>query len=97
VKDKEFTILAVIVGILGLLWWLWERKNTAANAATAPAPEADFSNWPMGSVPDATFTPQSLPALTINVANQTPNLLTNQYMPLFGFVGMAQGSNWGGM
>jgi len=89
-KDKEFTLLALVFAVAALFWWLWERSHQ--NPATSPAPKADFSNWPMGSIPPSTFMPQSLGNVAINIANQSPNLLTNQYMPLFGFVGMAQGT-----
>lgn len=86
-KEKEFTILMVIVGIVIILWYWWEKRQ-AASAVTAPAPEADFENWPMDQTPD--YTPPDVPS--IYIGNQTPNLLSQQYIPLFGFIGMAQGT-----
>lgn len=88
-KEKEFTILMVIVGVVIILWYWWEKRN-AANAMTAPAPETDFSNWPMDTPAD--YAPQSLDGLTLNIPNQMPSLLSDQYIPLFGFIGMAQGT-----
>jgi hypothetical protein len=85
-KEKEFTILMVIVAAAIILWYWWEKRQ-AANAVTAPAPSSDFSNWPMDQTPD--YTP---PTVNLDIGNQTPNLLSQQYMPLFGFVGMAQGT-----
>lgn len=86
-KEKEFTILAVIVGIVLILWFWWEKRQSA-NAVTTPAPEQDFGNWPMtDNLPD-----YSPPQLTLDIGNQTPNLLSQQYIPLFGFIGMAQGT-----
>lgn len=86
-KEKEFTILAVIVGIAIILWYWWEKRQ-AVNAVTGPAPSQDFTNWPMEQTPD--YTPPNIPDILIG--NQTPNLLSQQYMPLFGFIGMAQGT-----
>lgn len=91
-KDKEFTILAVIVGILGILWWLWEKRKSAQQSATAPAPTADFSNWPMDNVSPENYMPPTLNGLQINIPDQLAGLLSNQYIPLFGFVGIAQGT-----
>lgn len=88
-REKDFAILAVIVGVLIILWFWWEKRN-ATSAVSAPAPEQDFENWPMEQTPD--YTPQSIPDITIG--NQTPNLLSQQYIPLFGFVGVAQGTQW---
>ena len=88
-KEKAFTVLAVVVGAVIILWFWWEKRQ-AANAVTAPAPEADFANWPMDTPAD--YSPPDLSHLTIDIANQTPNLLSQQYMPLFGFVGVAQGT-----
>lgn len=89
-NEKDFVILAVVAGIVMVFWWMHERRVNAAQAVTGPAPEADFGNWPMNTGTD--YSPPSLDGLSINIANQTPNLLTNQYIPLFGFVGMAQGT-----
>lgn len=92
-NDKEFSILAIVVAIAGFFWYWWEKKhNIAATPAGLPSafpadpygPMADYSPPEMTTMPD----------LQINIANQTPNLLTNQMIPLFGFVGMAQGTFW---
>jgi hypothetical protein len=88
-KEKEFTILALIVGVVIILWFWWEKRQ-AANTASAPAPEQDFGNWPMtDNLPD-----YSPPTIQLNIANQTPNLLSDKMIPLFGFIGVAQGTYW---
>jgi len=92
VNDKEYTKLAFIALGLLLLWWLWRRRQAAQAASTqaqAPTtttgdPEQDvFTNGPapIGSLGD----------LNVNINNQGLGYLSNQYIPLFGFVGMAQG------
>lgn len=88
-NEKEFTVLAVIAAAVLILWFWWEKKK-AAGAVTAPAPQADFGNWPMDTGTD--YSPPNLSDLQINIGNQTPNLLSQQYMPLFGFIGEAQGT-----
>jgi hypothetical protein len=96
-KDKAFRNFALICGGIALLWWLHERNVEAAQAAdNAQAPTPQTSDNPIDQVfssnPSA-FTPQTLPNSTINVdvSNQGLGMLSNQYIPLFGFVGMEQG------
>jgi hypothetical protein len=90
VNDKEFTVLAILAGMVGILWWLIERNKSQS---TTPAGQPDAfpvnPDWPMSAVTGDQFEPANL---NVNIANQSANLLSNQYIPLFGFVGMAQGS-----
>lgn len=91
--DKNYARFALIAGGCALLYWLYQRKMNAENALQFPqAPQIPTD--PMGDVyaadPDG-FNPQSLGDVNINIANQGLGYLTNQYIPLFGFVGMAQG------
>lgn len=86
-REKSFTILMLITAAVIIIWFWWEKRQ-AANAATAPAPEQDFANWPMDTSQD--YSPPSIPDIVIG--NQTPNLLSDQYTPLFGFIGVAQGT-----
>lgn len=90
-NDKHFRNFALAIGSAALLYWLYKRKQSA-HSMTQEAPEPVAANDPMNAVysnnPGA-FNPPSLG--TINIDNQGLSYLSNQYMPLFGFVGMAQG------
>jgi hypothetical protein len=94
VKDKEFTTLAIVAALVGIVWWLYERRQAqAGEPAGVVAGAFPASPWgPMDGVNPETFMPPNLSGLTINVPNQMANLLSNQMIPLFGFVGMAQGT-----
>lgn len=85
--------LAFIAGALLLLWWLWQRRLAQAtqdDSIQAPEPAADPMTTVYASDPSR-FDPGSLGTVDINIGNQGLNYLSNEYIPLFGFVGMAQG------
>lgn len=94
-NDKDYTKVAFIgLGIL-FLWWLYHRKQVAAVAATQPqAPvstdpeQVAFNNAPSG------YPIANVGDVNINIGNQGLSYLSNQYIPLFGFVGIAQGVNY---
>lgn len=99
-KDKAFRNFALLMGGAAILYWLHERNVAAAaqeDQAIAPTPEAsdDPIDQVFASNPSA-FTPQSLGDSTINVdvSNQGLGMLSNQYIPLFGFVGMTWGAGF---
>lgn len=95
-NDRTYTSLVTVVGILaGLYFFLKGNKagntvlisgggNVPAIAPFDPA-AAMFANNP------GAFTPQAIGAQTINIDNQGLSYLSNKYIPLFGFVGMASG------
>lgn len=91
-NDKDFTKIAFIgLGIL-FLWWLYQRKQVAAVVATQPQvpvssdPEqVAFTNAPSG------YPIANVGNVNIDIGNQGLAYLNNQYIPLFGFVGIAQG------
>lgn len=92
-KDKDYTKIAFIALALFLLWWLLRRKaatQTAPDQIEAPTdtPSPELATY--AANPDA-FAPASLGTVDINIGNQGLGYLSNQYIPLFGFVGMAQG------
>jgi hypothetical protein len=96
-KDKEFTKFAFIALGIALLWWLWQRR--VANMPSEPETEAPTMtpNDPQlitYSQNPSAFNPPSLGNININIANQGLSYLSNQYVPLFGFVGMAQGVSY---
>ena len=92
--DKKFDRLVVITALILAVWWIMQPKTQAASAPAAPvdlggipSPElAAFSANP------AAFMPHSLGNINVNIGNQGLGFLSNQYVPLFGFVGMAQGA-----
>lgn len=95
--DQQFNILS-ISGIVLILWWLFrERSVNAVTVAPSESPALPVS-WetPMSSAygDDAStspFAPATPQQLAINIANQSAAMLNQNYIPLFGFVGMAQG------
>jgi hypothetical protein len=97
-KEKQAIKIAVILGGVAVLWWLWQRQQAVA---AAPGDDGtDGVDNSSGASPDpitatysanpAAFNPPAIDA-NINIANQGLSGLSNQYIPLFGFVGMASG------
>ncbi len=96
-NDKQFELFSIVVAIALFVWWLIARhENQASNTPGENAGAFPETNWPMDSVSPETFMPPTLGDLSLNVQNPGFNLLSNQYIPLFGFVGMAQGGTYGG-
>lgn len=91
-NDKDYTKLAFIgLGIL-FLWWLYHRKQVQQVAASEPqAPVSSdpeqiaFTNAPTG------YPIANVGDINVNISNQGLQFLNNGYIPLFGFVGVAQG------
>ena len=95
--DRQYTTTLTILTLLAGLYWYLNSKNSSqvvlsGNASPSPSAmtpaDAIYSNNPQA------FTPQALGAQTINIQNQGLSYLSNKYTPLFGFVGMAQGSTY---
>ncbi len=93
-NDKQFTLFAVVAGVALFVWWLWEKHNQIPAQNLPPSEGGPVQNlgWPMNSVPPETYTPPTIGKVSVNVQNPGFNMLSNQYIPLFGFVGMAQGT-----
>lgn len=95
-QTREGVYIAGTVGALVLLWWVWNKNNPPIPAATVPA-EAAFPvpwNGPMNDVYTANpgaYQPATDSSLTLNINNPYLSMLNSAYMPLFGFVGVAQG------
>lgn len=92
-NDKQYTKLAFIALGLLLLWWLWQRRQAALAASTTTQAPTTTASDPEQAVFENGGPPiQSVQDVgTININNQGLGYLSNQYFPLFGFVGMAQG------
>lgn len=92
--DKQFRAFVFIVLVLLFLWWLLHRHNQRTRAENQSAP------LPVGSINDpelltyaadpSAFGPRTING-SVNIEVNGYNGLNQNYMPLFGFVGMAQG------
>jgi len=90
--DKSYRNLALLIGGAIVLYWIFKRKN-----------KTDYSPMPLfgnvhnpeletyGANPSA-FGPSG--QINVDIGNQGLNYLDNKLVPLFGFVGMAQGATW---
>ncbi len=91
-KDRDFTKLMFIALAILFLWWLWRRRQAATVASTQPQVPTTTANDPETIVAANGPPPlQSVGDLNVNIANQGLGYLSTEYIPLFGFVGMAQG------
>lgn len=93
-NDKTFSRFLFFMLVLFLLWWMWHRHamRNSANQAMAPTPfgnPIDPETLTYEANPGA-FGPQRVDG-SINLNYNVPNGLNQNYIPLFGFVGMAQG------
>jgi hypothetical protein len=85
VTDRDYAKSALIIGGVIFLIWLAHHKPGEA----APPANLDPMQSVFGSDPGAFMPPQDI---NINIGNQGLNYLSNKFIPLFGFVGMAQGT-----
>lgn len=95
-NDKQFDVFVIIALLAGFLWFLW-KKHTEIPPTALPASEGgpvQNLNWPMSAVPSESYSPPSIGNVSMQIANPGFNMLSNQYIPLFGFVGMAQGAGY---
>ncbi len=95
-NDKQTRQLIIVILLALLGWWAIKSRNAASNQTivetgqaapeTAQTPmDQYFANNPQ------LFMPQ--PAqIDVNIGNQGINYLANSVIPMFGFVGMAQGA-----
>lgn len=95
-QSHEAFYFAATAGAIWLLWWVWSKNNAAIPAATTPGQDAFPIPWgdPMESVYAANptaYDPATNADLTLNINNPYASMLDSAYMPLFGFVGIAQG------
>jgi hypothetical protein len=96
--DKDWLWTAGVGVALLVLWWLAHRASVQAGPSTATNPnqQAFPVSWdqpllgPFAANPDFNSPPTNA-NLSINIQNPFAALLASAYMPLFGFVGIAQG------
>jgi hypothetical protein len=105
-RDRTYLYTAGLGIALIILYEAWKRSQAASGAAGIPAalaPSEASGAFPIGwecpmniiycANPSA-YAPATAQSLTVNVACQTAAQLANRDMPLFGFVGIAQGTTW---
>jgi len=92
-NDQAMDRLVVVVGILLALWlavrYRGGTQTVAAPPGTLDPNLVDYVNARPNGMAFANPKP-----IKINIGNQTANWLNASYMPLFGFVGMAQGETY---
>jgi len=95
-SDKQFELFGLVVAVALAIWYYLSKRNAQSQETPGQIAGAFPSgNWPMTSVPPSTFMPPSLGQLELNINNPNLGMLSNQYIPLFGFTGMAQGTYYG--
>jgi hypothetical protein len=97
-KSHEGFYFAATAGVIWLLWWVWSKNNQPIQAAQDPATASGAFPIPWGSPMDnvyaadpTAYDPATNADLTLNINNPYASMLDSAYMPLFGFVGVAQG------
>lgn len=90
-KDKLYRNTMLLAGGALFLWWLYHRKLAlSADGAEAPPLQMyDPNELGYAGNPGANL-PATNGSINVNATINTPNVLG--YIPLFGFVGMAQGT-----
>jgi hypothetical protein len=96
--SHEAFYFAATAGVIWLLWWVWQKNNLPAaipaatndNQSAFPIPWGDPMEGVYNANPDA-YDPATNADLTLNINNPYASMLDSAYMPLFGFVGVAQG------
>jgi hypothetical protein len=94
-NDKQFTKVSFIGLGLFLLWWLIQRKKNGGSVDVPMEGPAVDPNTLVYSTDPSAFNPANLGNVNITIANQGLAYLGSNYIPLFGFVGMAQGVFYG--
>lgn len=95
--DKTLRTLAVFSAIALVIWYAMQQNGQPVSLApSTPAQSALPISWqsPMLNTYDSNpsgFGPASPSDVTVNIGNQSGNWLANQYVPLFGFTGVATG------
>jgi hypothetical protein len=95
-ETHEALYFAATAGVIWLLWWVWSKNHQPIPAAANANQDAFPIPWgdPMTGVYNAdptAYDPATNADLTLNVNNPYASMLDSAYMPLFGFVGIAQG------
>jgi len=95
---NEDIITPITILIVGALLFLYIRKrNSISQINNGNVPGAITNNYINDPVL-AAYQPglglRASPSINIDIGNQGLNYLSNKYIPMFGFVGMAQGETF---
>jgi hypothetical protein len=94
-NDKQFTRFLFIMLALFLAWWLFHRRTSGATVAPNGTPMGTYNDPQLltYAANPSKFGPQTVNG-SVNIAVNGYNGLNQNYMPIFGFVGMAQGETY---
>jgi hypothetical protein len=90
-KNKSAVIALKVGGIALILFLIFRKKKSTVVSDNVPgaAPNQYIYDPVLAAYnPGLGLQPSNI---DVNIANQGMNYLSNKYIPLFGFVGMAQG------
>ena len=96
-NDKQARYFIVALAVAGFIYWSI-KGNKAGSAVLIETPQTQGAAVPVDPITEffannpQAFTPQNLNTVNVTIANQGLNYLNDNYIPLFGFVGMAQGA-----
>jgi hypothetical protein len=102
-KSRDILYFAATAAAVAVLWYVWQKNQPApipSLLSTAQTPAEQIGAFPipwsapMDGVYNANptaYDPPTAADLTVNVGNPYASMLNSAFMPLFGFVGMAQG------
>ncbi len=90
--DKRFTLFAVVVAIALFAWYWWTRKHAQSGQPAGVVSGAFPQSLNLPTPNPQAYLPPTIGKLEMNIQNPGLNMLSNQYIPLFGFTGMAQGT-----
>ena len=89
-NDKQFTRFVMAAGLALIAWRLFAPKTGTLSPGNLEMQPPNLSpDLAAFSANPAHFMPSNI---NVDIGNQGYSFLSNAYMPLFGFVGMAQGS-----
>lgn len=93
-NDKRFERFLLIVAGLFVLWWLFHRRTaTSGSASSSYSPyNMDPIDYTYAANPGA-FGPETVNG-SVDIEVRGYNTLNQNYLPLFGFVGMAAGQTY---
>jgi hypothetical protein len=94
-NDKQFARFLFIMLALFLAWWLFHRRKSGTIIAPNGTPIGTYNDPQLltYAANPAKFGPQTVNG-SVNISVNGYNGLNQNYMPLFGFVGMAQGETY---